>query len=41
MFREIVRVFGSVVIGDDGELNRKLLGEVIFSSETERHRLNR
>lgn len=36
---EIVEYFGPAVLNSDGTLNRKKLGQQIFSSETKRHRL--
>jgi len=37
--QEIVEHFGSAVLNSDGALNRKKLGQLIFSSETDRLRL--
>ncbi len=37
--QEIITHFGSTVINDDGTLNRKELGKLIFSSEADRHQL--
>ncbi|MFC0301972.1 dephospho-CoA kinase [Virgibacillus soli] len=39
-WREVVEKFGREILFDDGTLNRKKLGEVIFTSETKREELN-
>lgn len=39
-YEDIVRVFGKDVLFDDGTLDRKKLGKVIFSSEERRKELN-
>ncbi|MBN8236906.1 dephospho-CoA kinase [Halobacillus kuroshimensis] len=39
-YEDIVRVFGKDVLFDDGTLDRKKLGKVIFSSEGRRKELN-
>lgn len=40
-FQEIVDTFGPDIIQEDGELNRKKLGSIIFASGQERDKLNR
>lgn len=35
-FRKIVDRFGEAVVGTDGELDRKKLGEIVFSDEGKR-----
>ena len=32
-FRKIVETFGDEVVGEDGEINRKVLGPKVFSSK--------
>ena len=39
-FRKIVDRFGEAVVGTDGELDRKKLGEIVFSDEGKRKILN-
>lgn len=39
-YKQIVNVFGQEVLHEDGKLNRKKLGKVIFSNEDNRKRLN-
>ena len=36
---KIAAVFGDVVLGDDGSLNRQVLGQIIFEDAAARHRL--
>ncbi len=38
---EIVRSFGQEILLEDGEINRKLLGKIVFESERKREKLNR
>lgn len=37
--REIVQTFGQAVLNEDGTLNRKKLGEIVFADEAKRKRL--
>ncbi len=39
-FREIRRVFGEGILGDDGGIDRRALGEIVFSSQEKRACLN-
>ncbi|MFP4039766.1 MAG: dephospho-CoA kinase [Desulfosudaceae bacterium] len=39
-WQEIVKTFGREILREDGELDRKALGKIIFSDETQRNRLN-
>jgi len=39
-FNEIVREFGPAVVGPDGQLNRKVLGDMVFSNPDLRLKLN-
>ncbi|MCK9905995.1 dephospho-CoA kinase, partial [Frankia sp. Cpl3] len=39
-YEAIVDHFGSDILLPDGRINRKLLGEIVFSDEGERHKLN-
>jgi dephospho-CoA kinase len=39
-FKSIVRHFGQGILKEDGRLDRKKLGEIVFSDESERHVLN-
>ncbi|MBX0359005.1 dephospho-CoA kinase [Halobacillus sp. Nhm2S1] len=39
-YKEIVETFGEQVLEDDGDLDRKKLGKVVFSDETKRKQLN-
>ena len=39
-WKKIKAHFGNQVINDDGSLNRAQLGQIIFSNEEERKRLN-
>jgi dephospho-CoA kinase len=41
VFKEIVEHFGTRVLGEDGEISRPLLGEIIFKQPAERENLNR
>lgn len=38
--KQIVLAFGSEILNPDGSLDRKKLGEIIFSDETKRKKLN-
>ena len=38
-FDQIVSVFGSQILGDDGEINRKKLAEIVFSDSCQRQTL--
>lgn len=38
--RKITEEFGSEIIGADGNLDRKKLGQIVFNDETKRQRLN-
>jgi dephospho-CoA kinase len=40
VFDRVVETFGSAVVGPDGEVDRELLGERVFSDERERAALN-
>lgn len=39
-YEAIVRHFGRDILLEDGEINRKKLGEIVFSDEAERQKLN-
>lgn len=39
-FREIVDYFGTQVIADDGNLDRKILGKIVFHDHSKLHKLN-
>jgi dephospho-CoA kinase len=39
-YEAIVRHFGKEILLPDGSINRKLLGEIVFSNEAERQKLN-
>ena len=39
-FREIVRHFGTEIVGSDGELDRARLGGIVFAEEEELKKLN-
>ena len=41
VFEQVVAKFGARVIGDDGELDRATLGEIVFAEPVEREALNR
>ncbi|MGI6515036.1 MAG: dephospho-CoA kinase [Syntrophomonadaceae bacterium] len=40
-YNEIVREFGPTVVGSDGHLNRKVLGDLVFANPDLRQKLNR
>lgn len=40
LFSTYIQHFGEGIIGDDGELDRKAIGEIIFNNESERHWIN-
>jgi dephospho-CoA kinase len=40
-WREIVRAFGPSILLPDGEINRNLLGDIIFNDTAKKHVLNR
>ncbi len=39
-YKEIVKTFGSKILNDNQEINRKKLAEIIFNNETERLKIN-
>ena len=39
-FQQVVRVFGNKVVAEDGTIDRKTLGEIVFSDQTQLRRLN-
>ena len=41
VFKQIVSTFGQEVVNPDGTLNRKRLGEIVFTDTTQRRKLNR
>ena len=41
VFKEIVSTFGPEIVKNDGTLNRKRLGEIVFNDRSERSKLNR
>lgn len=41
VFKKIVATFGQQIVQEDGTLDRKKLGEVVFNNEAERRKLNR
>ena len=40
-FEPVVAAFGEAILGDDGEIDRKKLGSVVFNDPAARERLNR
>lgn len=40
-YGEIIKVFGSEILNEDGEINRKALGKIVFNNEEKRLMLNR
>ena len=40
LFSTYIQHFGDGIIGEDGELDRKAVGEIIFNNEDERHWIN-
>lgn len=41
VFKKLVETFGREIVQEDGTLDRKKLGEIVFNNETERRKLNR
>lgn len=39
-YQQLVDAFGNKIVGSDGEIDRKKLGEIVFSSSAERSKLN-
>jgi dephospho-CoA kinase len=39
-YNKIVEVFGRLILGEDGEIDRRKLGKIVFSDEDKRSRLN-
>lgn len=40
-YKAVVKAFGTRVVGEDGEINRTLLAETVFSDAEQRRRLNK
>jgi dephospho-CoA kinase len=40
VYHKIIKQFGPVILGCDGEIDRKILGAIVFSNEKERQKLN-
>lgn len=39
-YEEVLQAFGNVILGNDGEIDRKRLGQVVFSDAGKREKLN-
>jgi len=39
-YNELVEYFGNVILGDDGEINRKILSDIVFTNRKELIRIN-
>ncbi|EKU23186.1 dephospho-CoA kinase, partial [Nannochloropsis gaditana CCMP526] len=38
-YRQLLKTFGEEIVGEDGQINRRALGRIVFSSPQERNRL--
>lgn len=39
-YRKVVDAFGSCILADDGTVDRRILGDIVFNNEAKRQRLN-